>query len=375
MLTASALSSFRAGAIRLIPCITCAGYGGSDFLVPAVLLLADPGSEICLLQVCTLPPLVFAMLVECHESSFVGLAVSQSSCLPLRLVFLCSSRWSRARRECVVCGAHLGWEWHRPHPILWRVVVGMSILYLMFLSFLLFQTVHDARTLMTYLPSLLPVFVSLSCLIPSNPCMFSKHAKSNSCTHVKSLELISCLLLLHSYLDPCRNIFTTCGEKTYVGAAEGKSKQLEERSYANQCELYTGGENCKCVPLQHALVFQTVRMCAAGTALLQTTCICWPSSFQTLWFSRAWTSCRQMECVARDPHARSSRDVCGCADYGRTPPRESCLASCTSRSLLLQPPLDRRRTFVRNLHSSSASKAGEAAVQELNSACVGDRKS
>lgn len=84
----------------------------------------------------------------------------------------------------------------RPHPILWRVVVGMSILYLMFLSFLLFQTVHDARTLMTY-------------------------------------------------LDPCRNIFTTCGEKTYVGAAEGKSKQLEERSYANQCELYTGGENCK----------------------------------------------------------------------------------------------------------------------------------
>eukprot|EP00286_Rhodomonas_abbreviata_P027655 CAMPEP_0181295584 /NCGR_PEP_ID=MMETSP1101-20121128/4227_1 /TAXON_ID=46948 /ORGANISM="Rhodomonas abbreviata, Strain Caron Lab Isolate" /LENGTH=430 /DNA_ID=CAMNT_0023400349 /DNA_START=74 /DNA_END=1363 /DNA_ORIENTATION=+ len=84
----------------------------------------------------------------------------------------------------------------RPHPIVWRIVLGFAILYLMFLSFLLFQTVHEARTLMTY-------------------------------------------------IDPCRNFFTSCGERTMIGKAEGVSEELPERSYAEQCELYTGGENCR----------------------------------------------------------------------------------------------------------------------------------
>jgi len=33
----------------------------------------------------------------------------------------------------------------RPHPLVWRVVTGAGILYLMLLTFILFQTVHDAR--------------------------------------------------------------------------------------------------------------------------------------------------------------------------------------------------------------------------------------
>ena len=33
----------------------------------------------------------------------------------------------------------------RPHPIVWRVVTGAAILYLMLLTFLLFQTAHHAR--------------------------------------------------------------------------------------------------------------------------------------------------------------------------------------------------------------------------------------
>ncbi|KAI8869095.1 PSS-domain-containing protein [Ramicandelaber brevisporus] len=39
----------------------------------------------------------------------------------------------------------------RPHPAVWRVVLGLAVLYQMFMVFLLFQTVDDGRHLMTYL--------------------------------------------------------------------------------------------------------------------------------------------------------------------------------------------------------------------------------
>jgi len=43
----------------------------------------------------------------------------------------------------------------RPHPIIWRVIMGLGILYLLLLVFLLFQTVEDARNYLHYLdPSL-----------------------------------------------------------------------------------------------------------------------------------------------------------------------------------------------------------------------------
>jgi len=39
----------------------------------------------------------------------------------------------------------------RPHPAVWRLVMGISLVYLMFLVFLLFQNVSDARKIMGYL--------------------------------------------------------------------------------------------------------------------------------------------------------------------------------------------------------------------------------
>ena len=39
----------------------------------------------------------------------------------------------------------------RPHPIIWRLVTGASIMYLLFLIFILFQTVHDGRMLVAHI--------------------------------------------------------------------------------------------------------------------------------------------------------------------------------------------------------------------------------
>jgi len=43
----------------------------------------------------------------------------------------------------------------RPHPVIWRLIMGLSILYILLLVFLLFQNVEDVRKWLTYLdPSL-----------------------------------------------------------------------------------------------------------------------------------------------------------------------------------------------------------------------------
>eukprot|EP00727_Mastigamoeba_balamuthi_P005744 m51a1_g179 hypothetical protein (441) ;mRNA; r:591800-593862 len=39
----------------------------------------------------------------------------------------------------------------RPHPLVWRVVLGVGVLYMLALTFLLFQNVDDARQMMTFL--------------------------------------------------------------------------------------------------------------------------------------------------------------------------------------------------------------------------------
>ena len=39
----------------------------------------------------------------------------------------------------------------RPHPAVWRLVLGISVLYWLFVVFLLFQTPHQARMLMKLL--------------------------------------------------------------------------------------------------------------------------------------------------------------------------------------------------------------------------------
>ena len=39
----------------------------------------------------------------------------------------------------------------RPHPAVWRLVHGIMICYLLFMTFLLFQSVHDARMFLKHL--------------------------------------------------------------------------------------------------------------------------------------------------------------------------------------------------------------------------------
>lgn len=45
----------------------------------------------------------------------------------------------------------------RPHPVLWRMLQGLSFCYLIFLTFLLFQNIDDARTLLTWFDNKLGV--------------------------------------------------------------------------------------------------------------------------------------------------------------------------------------------------------------------------
>ena len=84
----------------------------------------------------------------------------------------------------------------RPHPIFWRLVTGASIVYFMFLIFLLFQTVHDGR-------------------------------------------------ILVAHIDPCHNGVVQCAPGVEIGSALGVTQELPERDYAAHCELYTGGANCR----------------------------------------------------------------------------------------------------------------------------------
>jgi phosphatidylserine synthase 2 len=84
----------------------------------------------------------------------------------------------------------------RPHPIFWRLVTGASIIYFMSLIFLLFQTVHDGRWLVTH-------------------------------------------------IDPCRNQVVSCAPVAVIGNDFGVTRALPEKDYAAHCELYTGGPSCK----------------------------------------------------------------------------------------------------------------------------------
>lgn len=39
----------------------------------------------------------------------------------------------------------------RPHPVLWRIIFGLSVVYLMILQFTLFQTYEDVKKVLTWL--------------------------------------------------------------------------------------------------------------------------------------------------------------------------------------------------------------------------------
>ena len=39
----------------------------------------------------------------------------------------------------------------RPHPILWRIIFGLSVVYLMILQFTLFQKYEDVKKVLTWL--------------------------------------------------------------------------------------------------------------------------------------------------------------------------------------------------------------------------------
>lgn len=45
----------------------------------------------------------------------------------------------------------------RPHPAFWRIVLGINLLYELALVFLLFQDLHSARRMMTFLDPALNV--------------------------------------------------------------------------------------------------------------------------------------------------------------------------------------------------------------------------
>mmetsp|Transcript_58974 Transcript_58974/g.144638 ORF Transcript_58974/g.144638 Transcript_58974/m.144638 type:complete len:472 (+) Transcript_58974:103-1518(+) len=84
----------------------------------------------------------------------------------------------------------------RPHPVIWRVINGVACGYWLILIFLLFQSVDDARWLVTF-------------------------------------------------VDPCHNGIQTCSDAAKIGEGQGRPKALPERSYADQCDVWTGGANCK----------------------------------------------------------------------------------------------------------------------------------
>jgi len=56
----------------------------------------------------------------------------------------------------LICALHMrDGLFVRPHPVIWRIVSGISIFYLLFLVFILFQTASDVRLFLSYIdPSL-----------------------------------------------------------------------------------------------------------------------------------------------------------------------------------------------------------------------------
>lgn len=53
----------------------------------------------------------------------------------------------------ISCLAFPNGPFTRPHPLVWRLVLGASICYWMALVFLLFQTTHDARVIVNNTPN------------------------------------------------------------------------------------------------------------------------------------------------------------------------------------------------------------------------------
>ena len=82
--------------------------------------------------------------------------------------------------------------------MLWRIVTGTSILYLVILVFLLFQTSNDARILFTY--------------DSAPPFLYCRAAS----VLIRGDDL--------RHIDPCRNGLATCGGAAVIGAAAGEPK-------------------------------------------------------------------------------------------------------------------------------------------------------
>jgi hypothetical protein len=65
----------------------------------------------------------------------------------------------------------------RPHPAVWRLVHGVMVCYLLFMVFLLFQTVDDARQFMQV----------------GGPCFCKRHCQGLACLGGPTLEVPVCL--------------------------------------------------------------------------------------------------------------------------------------------------------------------------------------
>ena len=63
----------------------------------------------------------------------------------------------------------------RPHPALWRLVFGVSVIYLLFLSFILFQSYSDVRLLLHYIDESLNRSTTDSSEIYVDDCSFTWH--------------------------------------------------------------------------------------------------------------------------------------------------------------------------------------------------------
>ena len=93
------------------------------------------------------PHTIFAMVIAAFALSYGGLYASSSSQREenILLGLFCSTVVL-----CVVSSVLLpGGPFKRPHPMVWKAVMGISIAYLFFLVFILFQTPHDMRQFFT----------------------------------------------------------------------------------------------------------------------------------------------------------------------------------------------------------------------------------
>ena len=81
--------------------------------------------------------------------------------------------------------------------MIWRIVTGASILYLLMLVFLLFQTSRDARVLFTY---------------------------CSDSIRLSEVPRIHNLYLTCRHIDPCRNGLAACSSVAIIGEDAGKPK-------------------------------------------------------------------------------------------------------------------------------------------------------